>query len=76
MAGHGPSGDASWLVHGHAAKPVRYLGRSDLASVFGAASVVIVIILWVYYSASILLMGAEFAKAYAGVAGGPDSASR
>jgi uncharacterized BrkB/YihY/UPF0761 family membrane protein len=53
-----------------------YIGRSDLASVFGAASVVIVIILWVYYSASILLLGAEFSKAYAGIVRGQRSMPR
>jgi membrane protein len=53
-----------------------YIGRSDLASVFGAASVVIVIILWVYYSASILLLGAEFSKAYAVIVGGRRSMPR
>jgi membrane protein len=47
-----------------------YIGRSDPASVFGAAGVVIVIILWVYYSASILLLGAEFAKAFSRLATG------
>ena len=50
-----------------------YIGRSDPASVFGAAGVVIVIILWVYYSASILLLGAEFAKAYSRITPGVPS---
>jgi membrane protein len=44
-----------------------YIGRSDVASIFGAASVIIVIILWVYYSVSIFLLGAEFSKAYSSV---------
>ena len=50
-----------------------YIGRSDPASVFGAAGVVIVIILWVYYSASILLLGAEFAKAFSRITPGVPS---
>ncbi|HSW28522.1 MAG TPA: YihY/virulence factor BrkB family protein [Longimicrobiales bacterium] len=39
-----------------------YLGRSDLASVYGAAGSLAVALLWVYYSAGILLLGAEFTK--------------
>jgi membrane protein len=50
-----------------------YIGRTNVASMFGAASVVIVIILWVYYSASIMLLGAEFSKAYSRVPEGHDS---
>ena len=56
-----------------------YIGRSNVASIFGAGSVVIAIILWVYYSVSIFLLGAEFAKAYAKVVGsraaGPQAAT-
>ena len=43
-----------------------YLGRSDLASVYGAAGSLAVALLWVYYSAAILLLGAEFTRAWAG----------
>ena len=43
-----------------------YLGRSNIASSYGAAASVITLMLWVYYSAQILLFGAEFTKAYAG----------
>jgi membrane protein len=42
-----------------------YLGRSNIASSYGAAASVITLMLWVYYSAQILLFGAEFTKAYA-----------
>ncbi len=42
-----------------------YLGRSALASWYGAAGSVILILLWVYYSAIILYFGAEFTKIYA-----------
>ncbi len=42
-----------------------YLGQSDVASSFGAAASVITILLWIYYSALIVLFGAEFTKAYA-----------
>jgi membrane protein len=42
-----------------------YLGRSNIATTYGAAASVITLMLWVYYSAQILLFGAEFVKAYA-----------
>jgi membrane protein len=41
-----------------------YLGRSNIATTYGAAASVITLMLWVYYSAQILLFGAEFTKAY------------
>ncbi|MBK7171953.1 MAG: YihY/virulence factor BrkB family protein [Bacteroidales bacterium] len=42
-----------------------YLGRSSIASWYGAAGSVILILVWVYYSAIILYFGAEFTKVYA-----------
>jgi membrane protein len=42
-----------------------YLGRSGIASAFGAAGSLIVLLLWVYYSAQIFLFGAEFTWAFA-----------
>jgi membrane protein len=42
-----------------------YLGSSNIASSYGAAASIITILLWIYYSALILLFGAEFTKAYA-----------
>lgn len=42
-----------------------YIGQSSVASVFGAAGSVVVMLLWVYYSAQIFLLGAEFTWAYA-----------
>jgi membrane protein len=41
-----------------------YLGSSTVASVYGAAGSVIIILIWVYYSAIILYFGAEFTKVY------------
>jgi membrane protein len=41
-----------------------YLGKSDLASTYGAAASIITILLWIY-SSQILLFGAEFTRAYA-----------
>ena len=42
-----------------------YLAKSAVASPFGAAGTLVVVILWVYYSAQIFFFGAEFTKAYA-----------
>jgi membrane protein len=42
-----------------------YLGSSDAASTFGAAASIIIMLLWVYYSAQILFFGAEFTQVYA-----------
>jgi membrane protein len=42
-----------------------YIGRSGIASGFGAAASLIVVLVWVYYSAQVLLLGAEFTCAYA-----------
>jgi membrane protein len=41
-----------------------YIGSSNIASTYGAAGALIIILVWVYYSVQILLLGAEFAKAY------------
>jgi len=42
-----------------------YLGRAAPASVFGAAGSLVVLMIWVYYSAQVFLLGAEFARLYA-----------
>jgi membrane protein len=42
-----------------------YLGRSSVASSYGAAGSIMILLLWVYYSCQILLLGAEFTRAYA-----------
>ena len=41
-----------------------YIGKSGVASGFGAAASVVVMLIWVYYSAQIFLLGAEFTHAY------------
>jgi membrane protein len=42
-----------------------YIGRSGIASSYGAAGSVLAAMLWIYYSAQIFLFGAEFTRAYA-----------
>ena len=42
-----------------------YIGSSGIASGFGAAASLVVVLVWVYYSAQIFLLGAEFTWAYA-----------
>ncbi|ESX77704.1 MULTISPECIES: YihY/virulence factor BrkB family protein [unclassified Mesorhizobium] len=41
-----------------------YIGTSAFASSYGAAGALLVVLLWVYYSAEIFLLGAEFTRAY------------
>ncbi|MBN2549435.1 MAG: YihY/virulence factor BrkB family protein [Anaerolineales bacterium] len=56
-----------------------YLGRSGLASFYGAAGSAIVFLIWVYYSASIVLYGAKLTQLYAqryGAGITPDSSMR
>jgi membrane protein len=42
-----------------------YLGRSSFNSAYGAAGSLIVLLLWIYYSAQIFLLGAEFTRVFA-----------
>lgn len=46
-----------------------YIGKSGIASGFGAAGSLIVVFVWVYYSAQIFLIGAEFTWVYANTFG-------
>lgn len=46
-----------------------YIGKSGVASSFGAAGSLVVILVWVYYSAQIFLIGAEFTWVYANTFG-------
>ncbi|MBC7936850.1 MAG: YihY/virulence factor BrkB family protein [Rhizobacter sp.] len=47
-----------------------YLGESNLTNIYGAAGSVIILMVWVYYSAAILYLGAVFTKVYATNFGG------
>ena len=46
-----------------------YLGSGTAASAYGAASSLITLLLWIYYSSQILLFGAEFTQVYARIRG-------
>lgn len=46
-----------------------YIGRSGIVSGFGAAGSLVVVLMWVYYSAQIFLIGAEFTWVYANLFG-------
>ena len=41
-----------------------YLGRSSVGSAYGAAGSLVVILIWIYYSAQILFFGAELTQVY------------
>lgn len=47
-----------------------YVSKSDIGSTYGAAGSLVVLLIWIYYSAFILYFGAEFTKAYAMEYGG------
>ena len=44
-----------------------YIGGSGMAKSYGAAGALVVVLLWVYYSAQVFLLGAEFTRAWAGL---------
>lgn len=48
-----------------------YIGRADPGSVYGAAGSLVVVLLWLYYNAVILFLGAEFTEAWAARRGDP-----
>ena len=53
-----------------------YIGNSKIASTYGGAATLVVILLWVYYSAQIFLLGAEFTKVFAETHGSRAPASK
>lgn len=42
-----------------------YIGSSEMGNTYGAAASIVILLLWVYYTAIILYFGAEFTKVYA-----------
>ena len=42
-----------------------YIGKQGLESTYGAAASIIVVLIWVYYTSQIILMGAEVTHAFA-----------
>jgi membrane protein len=48
-----------------------YLGRSGYGSSYGAAGSLVVLLVWIYYSAQILYFGAEFTQVYSNRYGSP-----
>ncbi|HYC48799.1 MAG TPA: YihY/virulence factor BrkB family protein [Burkholderiales bacterium] len=52
-----------------------YLGKSDVASTFGTAGSVVLMMIWVYYASQIFLLGAEFTRVYAETHGSRRSAA-
>jgi len=53
-----------------------YLGASGIASAYGAAGSLVLVLLWVYYSAQVFLLGAEFTWVYANGRGSRSAAPR
>jgi membrane protein len=53
-----------------------YIGRSAVASTFGAAASLVAMVVWVYWSAQIFLLGAEFTWVYARRCGSLRDAAR
>ena len=53
-----------------------YISKTDLGSAYGAAGSLIVVLVWVYYSAQVFFLGAEFTKVYAEGAGSGDKGAK
>jgi membrane protein len=50
-----------------------YIGAAGIASTYGAAGALMAVLLWIYYSAQIFLLGAEFTKVWAGMLGNTEA---
>ena len=53
-----------------------YIGRSAITSGFGAAGSLVALLIWVYYSAQVFLLGAEFTWAYSNIYGSRKSVAK
>jgi membrane protein len=47
-----------------------YLGKASVGSTYGAAGSLVAVVVWIYYSAQIFFLGAEFTLVYADRQGG------
>ena len=52
-----------------------YIGKQGLESTYGAAASIIVVLVWVYYSSQIILIGAEITHAFAKTQGSKKTSS-
>jgi membrane protein len=59
------AGLTSVLFHAGKFAIALYIGRASVASTYGAAGSLAVLLVWIYYSSQIVLLGAEFTRAYA-----------
>jgi membrane protein len=50
-----------------------YIGTTGIASTYGAAGALMAVLVWIYYSAQIFLLGAEFTKVWAGLHGNAEA---
>lgn len=50
-----------------------YIGTFSIGSTYGAAGALMVVLVWIYYSAQIFLLGAEFTKVWAGMHGNEEA---
>ncbi|MDO9708410.1 YihY/virulence factor BrkB family protein [Paracraurococcus lichenis] len=50
-----------------------YIGTAGIGSTYGAAGALMVVLVWIYYSAQIFLLGAEFTKVWAGMQGNAEA---
>ena len=50
-----------------------YIGTTGIASTYGAAGALMAVLIWIYYSAQIFLLGAEFTKVWAGMLGNTEA---
>lgn len=67
---------ATFLFEGGKYLIALYIGETDIASSFGGAGAIIVLLLWIFYSAQIFLLGAEFSRAWSRGAPEPSGTER
>ena len=53
-----------------------YVGKTNIGSVYGAASSLMIVLVWIFFSSCLLFLGAEFTRAYARMYGDPPTTRR